>query len=394
MSDKDNNDAAPAEISLQAIMSELRQQRTELQEYRQLVQAFESTNRTPTSSTKEDDIKSSNQVDDVDFDPKIRQKLPHCSKFSGDRKTFPAWLIEMRNKLTTDGKALGSDRSRFGYIFSCLEQKPKDTVIAFVRLGGNESKYNPDELLSYLETNYDDPNAEKRSLDKLRVLRQNEKESFNIFLPRFERELADSGGMVWPDQIKINYLEGALNESLLTALVTVEMPSAYTQYVRQCQKTGSRLDSLKYRNGASRNSNNSGPSTWKADKPKGKIVTEAAIINDSDAMEWEPTQAVKVFKLSDPKLVAQLTADNERLKGKRAKWVSQEEFRKRLHEKRCIRCGRTYCNKEICPLLPPLRPDSSKDSRVRVAKPVMKAMIEDDEPSGSDEEFHDGSGKE
>jgi hypothetical protein len=47
-------------------------------------------------------------------------------------------------------------------------------------------------------------------------------------------------------------------------------------------------------------------------------------------MNWKPIQATKIFKLTDPHLSAQLTKDNERLKGKKAKWVFNEEFKAKL----------------------------------------------------------------
>jgi ferredoxin len=62
------------------------------------------------------------------------------------------------------------------------------------------------------------------------------------------------------------------------------------------------------------------------------------------------------------------------LKGKRAKWVSNDEFKARLREKRCIRCGRTYCRKKICPLEAPIKPGST--TKANKAIPVMQAFVD------------------
>ena len=42
------------------------------------------------------------------------------------------------------------------------------------------------------------------------TMRQGSKELFSAFLPRFEKALADAGGMAWPDEVKRSYLDGAL----------------------------------------------------------------------------------------------------------------------------------------------------------------------------------------
>jgi hypothetical protein len=327
-----------------------------------------------------------------------RHTLPHCTKFTGERKSFPSWLIEIDNKLNTDGSAIGTPRDQFNYIFSSLEQKPKDTVLAFVRLGGSGGRYDPNEFITYLETNYADPNRLKRSLDKLRELKQTDSESFSAFLPKFERELADSGGTLWPDEIKINYLEGAINRTMLEALVAIEMPTEYISYVTQCQKTGSKIDGLKYRGSSNRPTKSSNNTSRRTDSSTGRtnqnhtlerVVTQATV--DGNSMDWEPTDVVKVFKISDPKLATQISSDNQRLKGKRAKWVTSAELQARRREGRCIRCGRTYCNKDVCPLKPAIKPDDTNGStKVNSTKPIVTAAVVE-ELSDSDEDYHSGN---
>ena len=41
---------------------------------------------------------------------KKKATLPDPPRFDGVRKRFPGWLIEMKNKLQTDGEAIGSNR--------------------------------------------------------------------------------------------------------------------------------------------------------------------------------------------------------------------------------------------------------------------------------------------
>ncbi|KAH9234154.1 hypothetical protein K456DRAFT_52493, partial [Colletotrichum gloeosporioides 23] len=51
-----------------------------------------------------------------------------------------------------------------------------------------------DQFMQYLKTRYGDPNAEARALDRLHTIQQKENKSFTIFLPKFEKELAEGGG--------------------------------------------------------------------------------------------------------------------------------------------------------------------------------------------------------
>ncbi|XP_044717391.1 reverse transcriptase (RNA-dependent DNA polymerase) domain-containing protein [Hirsutella rhossiliensis] len=78
----------------------------------------------------------------------------------------------------------------------------------------------PDLFLDYLNRRYGDPNAKARALDRLRSLKQKPDESFASFFPKFEKELADSGGGEWADVVQINYLEGAINNRLKSSLVS------------------------------------------------------------------------------------------------------------------------------------------------------------------------------
>ena len=81
--------------------------------------------------------------------------------------------------------------------------------------------YNANSLLNYLKEYYTDPDASQRVLKRLRRIRQGENELFAAFLPRFERELMESDGAVWPDYFKVFYLKGALNTKIMSCLITL-----------------------------------------------------------------------------------------------------------------------------------------------------------------------------
>ncbi|KJZ70030.1 hypothetical protein HIM_10581 [Hirsutella minnesotensis 3608] len=116
-------------------------------------------------------------------------------------------------------------------------------TIAYVEAGGRGGDSDPDQYLQYLEECYGDPNARTRALENLRSLRQGDKESFAALLPRFEKELADSGGATWPEEVKISYLEGALRQDLRLATVyAAPTRTTYAEWVQALQSLSSGLE--------------------------------------------------------------------------------------------------------------------------------------------------------
>ena len=153
----------------------------------------------------------------------------------------------MRYKLETDGPAIGLSKDQFSYIFSRLEKGAKAIITTFTESGGPGRVFNLDAFLTYLSACYRDPNLKQRALGRQTDLRQGDKESFAAFLPRFEKELADSGGSAWPDDVQINHLRSSLNQGLTKLLLGQrDMPADYLGFIRALQQLGTNLDSERY----------------------------------------------------------------------------------------------------------------------------------------------------
>ena len=194
--------------------------------------------------------------------------------------------------------------------------------------------YNPDEYLAYLYLCYRDPNAQAQAVDRLRTIKQREVNNFAIFLPRFEKELADSRGAEWADSIRINYLEGTLNHKLHDQLIGISnLPTNYSGYIRTLQIISSHLDSLEL-------SNRQRVRRY-ADDQSSQRPKEPATVT-TDEMDWESTKANRAAQPDD----------NEHLRGKTVKWVDQAEINKRKKEGHCYQCGRSGCRIPKCPLKP------------------------------------------
>ncbi len=186
---------------------------------------------------------------------------------------------------------------------------------------------------------------------------QGDKEPFTSFLPKFEKELADANGAGWTSAVKISYLKKTLNGEMRRELKgQLNMPQEYNQYVRALHDLGANLD--EFRAFSQRHS------SWRPAQKEVQARVKSPSIQAADAMDWEPTKVSRTMQ-----------KENKNLKGKRAKWVSQEELDRRREEYRCLRCGRSGCRIAQCPLLPAKRPTpmpNAGQSHVKRSKPVTK----------------------
>lgn len=176
----------------------------------------------------------------------IRMKLlPNPLKFSGKRREYPAWSQQMRDKLVFDAHFFNSNNELWYLVNDCLDVSPKLLVTTFYTTAGPENNWNPMAFMEYLDRQYKDHDAAKKAASSLRTLRQRDGESFVSFLPKFERLVAEAGGSSWDDQVKISFLEGAINSQLVRTLVTVALPVDYIGWLRIVQEIAWKIERLK-----------------------------------------------------------------------------------------------------------------------------------------------------
>ena len=94
-------------------------------------------------------------------------------------------------------------------------------AVPFAEKAAQTGLYDANGLLNYLKEYYTDPNINQRALEHLRRIRQRDNKPFAAFFPRFERELMESDGAVWPDYFKVSYLKGALNAKTTSCLINL-----------------------------------------------------------------------------------------------------------------------------------------------------------------------------
>jgi hypothetical protein len=330
----------PASVTMQAlseVMAQLQALRVEREadreEMRSQIRHLQATvlTSTPTSEptamseTVRNDTSHGTGVNDR-TPAKRKPTLPDPQRFDGSRKKFRAWQLEMQSKLRVDGAAIGSRADQFAYIFARLDQIPQSMAAAFFERGGTDGRFDPDLFMQYLISCYADPNAEQRALTRLETMRQGPKESFATFLPRFEKELAESGGATWADSVRINTLKRVINQELRTHLAgQLNLPREYPAFVNALQNLGANLEDLRFYN---RMTEKKSPAAepfcrdrtqdQRIKSPTPAPPTPPSPVHD-DQMDWEP---VKASRLAEGR-----------------KFLERRQFVP-LEERKCYECGK------------------------------------------------------
>jgi hypothetical protein len=281
--------------------------------------------------------------------------LPDPPKFDGTRSDFEGWKSLVKDKIEVDGEVIGSSRNQFIYVTSRLEGKGLQLALTFITTHRDSPKASSAKILDYLDTIFGDRHKVQRAVETLRTMKQSSKEPFSGFIPRFEKALADAGGMDWPDAVKRSHLDGAITFELRRLAITMPVAETYSKYVDELM----RVSDL-YR------------STMRH-APKEQQQPTRREATSSDTMDWEPTRA------------ASAAPQNNRSKEKRrAKWVSLQELDKRRQEGNCLRCGGSghFVNK--CEYAKPRRPIDISPARgpQAAAGRVVEPQLEDSEDEG------------
>ena len=174
--------------------------------------------------------------------PALCKRLPDISKFDSSRKGYPMWKVEADNKLRIDEAIIGTLQDQAAYLFSKMEAKAQLMVVSFYR---NQRGCDAATFVRHLDSVYIDPNAAARALNRLQVMKHG-RESFTIFLSKFEKELGESQLTMILDMVKIGYLRGTLNTKMQCAMIGPVTYINYDGFVQALLAVSSQLDCLQY----------------------------------------------------------------------------------------------------------------------------------------------------
>ena len=282
--------------------------------------------------------------------------LPNPPRFGGERRNYESWKAGMTAKLRVDNQSLGSYADQFVYIYAHLEGAAQQMCLAYFQHTVWTSGATPDNFIAYLDRSYKDPNRQMRATNQLRIMKQGES-SFAAFLPKFERALADAGASEWADQAKVAFLEGALNQRLIRALVTERMPKQYGEYVSRILEIDGKLQALP-KMPAYGTQERARAQQSRASPELGRPRTQYRM--SPEPMDWEPAQPVKIASTANRR--------NE---------LSPAEFDRCRKEGRCFLCKETGHRALHC---------EKRNKTTRKKTSVVRTELKEQRVESSDEE--------
>lgn len=260
--------------------------------------------------------------------PSLTEKLPPLDKFRGNRNMWDEWHLTASHKLTKDGPVIGDGFDQFMYVYSRLDGDAVKMVSTTARSLSDNKSGNGHKFLDYLNTVFGDPNKKARAQQQLYNLKQKDKESFAMFLPKFETILATAGWSVYADDQKISLLKNALSKEMRTALIGKKLPSTWSDCISELLTISSELIAINQQ---------FKPQYW------GSSSTATKSSENPMSMDWEPVKA-------------SVTGINEGTR-ERAAWVKKDVLVFRKKKGLCVRCGHRGHIAPNCSFLPPVNPN-------------------------------------
>ena len=124
---------------------------------------------------------------------------------------------------------------------------------------------------------FGNPDLQRNALDYLQTLRQRPGEPFTLYLPKFERLVAESGAW-WSDMTKIQMLEITMDPALKRSMGYRGRPQVYSEYVNTAM-------------GLANDLGNDFSAPYAPARRTARAPPSAP-----DAMDWEPTRTSVIRK--------------------------------------------------------------------------------------------------
>lgn len=270
-------------------------------------------------------------------------------EFTGtDRTMWPTWEIQARGKAKSCGL---NPEAQFYAIFNKLKDNAAKNVTPWASRHIADGTATYEGLLEELGRLYNDPAQQAKALSSLKSMRQREKESFANFFPKFEKELANAGGVSFQDSIKVMFLKSAINSKFRNCLPKTKHYDTYEDLVSDLQNVAANLlneEAL------------AGKWTLQQASP----LVSGQIGNDTPVpMDWTPTT------------INQGRINSNYHERPRASWVSKDTLMARRQANCCMRCGNSQHYQKDCPYRPPINPNLPAKNNQRVMRNVDPALL-------------------
>lgn len=271
-------------------------------------------------------------------------------EFTGaDRSIWPTWQLQAYGRAISSGP---DPMVQFYAVFNKLKDTAAKNVTPWVSQNLKAGTATFEGLLQEMEKLYGDPAAKTKALTNLKSMKQQERESFANFYPKFEKELANAG-VCMADAIKVMFLRTALNSRFRDCLPKTKNYSQYEDLILDLQTAASAMANEEALHG--RRTTSRVP-TW--------IPEPSAAISEAHTpMDWMPTISNQAQATSAP---------NQR---PRAQRVSRETLQARRDAGCCVRCGSSRHYQRNFLYLQPVNEKLGPINNHRAVRRVDPAMV-------------------
>jgi len=273
--------------------------------------------------------------------------LPKPRGFDGTKSRYPAWRIQMEQKLEIDGEAIApSETGRIFFILGYLEGDATSFVESWDEIRNTSPKQvTLKGLWNELDLRFLDQQRQQKALTQWKTSRQ-QKQPLAEYLLEYERLERESGMSKVTSQARIMNLESRLSGEIMTVAMTRgNRHQSFPKYVQALQDIEADLQTLRA-TGALRFNPFRGESTSNRTNPRTSPRTQQAqaapasatpiqtprklASNETEAMDWEATASTNQF--NGNRLHRILLPEDMRN-------PSQKELRARKNAGACFNCG-------------------------------------------------------
>lgn len=174
----------------------------------------------------------------------LSEKLPDPPVFTGRKKELTPFITQLRYKLEANGDRYPTARAKFLYAQSRISG---DAAIILDPLYDKDVRTVQD-LITFLEASYGDPNRKATALARLGTLKQGRR-SFVSHFTEFRRIAADSE---LNETGLIMQLKASLNSELQRAMIGTVPPDTLNEYANQIARYDNDLQYIRTRHSAPR----------------------------------------------------------------------------------------------------------------------------------------------
>jgi hypothetical protein len=272
--------------------------------------------------------------------------LGPLAEYSGDRAFLEPWIAQAEAKLMVDYVEC-NEITKFFMLHNRLRGEAAHQLQPWIQAVASSASATAGSLIDQLRLSFGDPHIKEKAQRKLHNLKQNNK-PFMEYFTAYRKLVLEAGGTNWPDEIKKSYLEAGLNRELQQSMIGQGYKQSFEEYCQELKRVSDQLEAFNLRNGSS----------VRSFTQKARAIPQSAPLSiqnpQTDAMDWEPTNAVRVTTSS----------------AQRAKWVEKSEIDARRSSGRCLRCGTNTHRVAQCPYKPAIPHKSIQ---------IAPALVEEDE---------------